>query len=399
MNIKIWGLGLAIASCLSINLVSCSATKEQPQSSTAQTPAVDIDSLPQKTDRVTGFAAPDTGADRVASQTSNFAATTGEQERIRLFERSKDAVVTIQASGGTGSGFIISKDGLVVTNKHVVKNEEAQIADRVTVVLADGTEIAANVLGVSRHQDLALIQIPKQHRLKFLSLAKPETIKVGQSVYALGSPLGIENVFTAGVLNKIDKSKFVLFHDARINHGNSGGPLLNSRGEVIGVNSGGRTGEADDITIGMAIKIDRVNEILADYKGKGSSFISIKNVDKRTKLVALPTTGKAIAASFKVGDEADERNIHHRGYMLKGKARHRLTIEMSSKQIDPVLALYFVDAKTNQSTAIHANSGVSPKNSNAKISIVLPKDGNYVVIAKTFQPQETGNYQIKATLK
>lgn len=399
MNIKIWGLGLAIASCLSINLVSCSANKEQPQSSITQTPAVDIDSLPQTIDRVSVLAAANPGATPVVSQNSNFAATTGEQDRIRLFERSRDAVVTIKAAGGSGSGFIISKDGLIVANKHVVKNEEAQIADHVTVVLADGTEISANVLGVSRHQNLALVQVPQQHRLKFLNLAKPETIKVGQSVYGVYSSLGIEKFFTAGVLNKIDKSKSELYHDAPISPGNSGGPLLNSRGEVIGVNSDSRTGSADDITLGMAIKIDRVHEILANYRSKHSNFISIKNVDKRTKLIALPTNGKAIAASFKAGDEADERNIHHRGYILKGRANHKLTIEMSSKQIDPILALYFVDAITNQSTEIHANSGVSPKNTNAKISIVLPRDGNYVVIAKTFQPQETGNYQIKATLK
>jgi serine protease Do len=400
MNIKILGLGLAIASYLSLSLVSCSATKEQQTSSTAQAPSVDIDNLPKKKlDRVSAAAAPTPSATQSVSQTTSLTATTGEQDRIGLFERSKDAVVTIKTDGGTGSGFLISKDGLVVTNKHVVKNEEAQVADKVTVVLADGTEIAANVLGVSRHQDLALIRIPKQSRLKFLNLAKPETIKVGQNVYALGSPLGIENVFTAGVLNKIDKSTFDLYHDARINHGNSGGPLLNSRGEVIGVNYRGKTGQADDTTISVAIKIDRVHEVIANYKGKHSNFISIANIDKRTKLVALPTTGKAIAGSFKAGDEADERNIHHRGYMLKGRANHKLTIEMSSKQIDPVLALYFVDAKTNESTEIHANSGVSPQNANAKISIVLPRDGNYVVIAKTFQPQETGNYQIKATLK
>jgi serine protease Do len=392
MNIKILGFGLAIASCLSLSLVSCSADKQQSNSSKLHATAIDLD-------RVPGSLASIGAGTKINTQRLGFVAATGEQDRIRLFEKSKDAVVTIKAAGGTGSGFIISKDGLIVTNKHVVKNEESQIANKVTIVLADGTEVAANVLGVSRHQDLALIRIPKQSRLKSLQLAKPETIKVGQNVYALGSPLGIENVFTAGVLNKIDKSKSDLYHDARINHGNSGGPLLNSRGEVIGVNYSGLSGEPDDTAISLAIKIDRVYEILADYRGKHSNFISIKNVDMRTKLVALPTNGKAIAASFKAGDEADEWNIHRRGYILKGRANHKLTIEMSSNQIDPVLALYFIDAKTNEPREIQANSGMSPRNANAKISVVLPKDGNYVAIAKTFQPKETGNYKIKATLK
>jgi hypothetical protein len=72
---------------------------------------------------------------------------------------------------------------------------------------------------------------------------------------------------------------------------------------------------------------------------------------------------------------------------------------MSINQIYPVLALYFIEAKTNETQEIQANSGMSPRNTNAKISVVLPKDGNYVAITKTFQPQATGNYKIKATLK
>jgi serine protease Do len=393
MNIKTLGLGLAIASCLSLSLSSCSTTKQQSKKNTAQILSLDIDKELQKSDRVPG------SISKTDSKNVGFASGTGEEERIRLFEKSKDKVVKIKAAGGTGSGFIISKDGLVITNKHVIKNEEAQVASKVTVVLADGTEIEANVLGVSRHQDLALIRIPNQSRLKFLNLAKSETIKVGQTVYALGSPFGIENVFTAGVLNKIDKSQSDLYHDARLNHGNSGGPLLNSRGEVIGVNTRfineGTSGI--DPSISVALVIDRVSELITDYKGRNSNFISIANVDKRTQPVELPTTGQAVAASFKAGDETDERNIHYRSYFFKGKANQKVTIEMSSKQIDPSLALYFID-ENKAWHSLSINKGVSPQDASARISGVLPKDGIYVAIAKTFQPGETGDYQITATL-
>jgi serine protease Do len=392
MNIKTLGLGLAIASCLSLTLSSCSATNQQSKSSTDRILSLDIDKALQKSDRVPGSTA------TTDSKNVGFASGTAEEDRIRLFEKSKDKVVKIKTAGGTGSGFIISKDGLVVTNKHVVKNEEAQVASKVTVVLADGTEIAANVLGVSRHQDLALIRIPNQSRLKLLNLAKSETIKVGQTVYALGSPFGIENVFTAGVLNKIDKSQADLYHDARINHGNSGGPLLNSRGEVIGVNTRFiNEGNALDPSISVALSVDLINDLITDYKSKKSNFVSIANVDKRTQAVELPTTGQAIAASFKAGDDTDERNIYYRNYFFEGKANQKVTIEMSSKQIDPSLALYFVD-ENKAWHELSINKGVSPQDASARISGVLPKDGIYVAIAKTFQPGETGDYQITATL-
>lgn len=392
MNIKTLGLGLAIASCLSLTLSSCSDTKQQSKGSTDRILSLDIDKALQKSDRVPGSTA------TTDSKNVGFASGTAEEDRIRLFEKSKDKVVKIKTAGGTGSGFIISKDGLVVTNKHVVKNEEAQVANKVTVVLADGTEIAANVLGVSRHQDLALIRIPNQSRLKLLNLAKSETIKVGQTVYALGSPFGIENVFTAGVLNKIDKSQADLYHDARINHGNSGGPLLNSRGEVIGVNTRFiNEGNALDPSISVALSVDLINDLITDYKSKKSNFVSIANVDKRTQAVELPTTGQAIAASFKAGDDTDERNIYYRNYFFEGKANQKVTIEMSSKQIDPSLALYFVD-ENKAWHELSINKGVSPQDASARISGVLPKDGIYVAIAKTFQPGETGDYQITATL-
>jgi serine protease Do len=398
MNIKILGLSLTIASCLSLSLVSCD--NKQPKSSTTQTSQIDPDRLSPKLDRVPGSVAALSGSGtKIASDNAGFSGS-GEQERIRLFEKSKDAVVKIKTSGATGSGFIVSKDGLIVTNKHVVQNDESQIADKVIVIFADGTEIEANVLGASRHRDLALIRIPNQSRLKFLNFAKSETIKVGQNVYALGSPFGIENVFTAGVLNKIDKSDSKLYHDARINHGNSGGPLLNSRGEVIGINTSlVNGGGANDTSISSAINIDRVGEVIADYKGKRNNFVSINNVDKRTKLVQLPITGQAIAGRFQAEDETDERNVHYHAYSFQGQAEREVTIEMNSSQIDPVLALYFIDEETKQPKEVYANSGVSPQDANAKISIVLPKDGTYIVIAKTFQPKETGNYQIKATLK
>ncbi len=397
MNINSFGIGLVIASFLSLGLVSCYNSSQQTQSSNTQ------DSATSQTQDRSLTGAINIGEGESTPQTVSFASATDEQARIKLFEKSKDAVVKIKTTGGTGSGFVISKNGLVVTNTHVVKNDESQVSAKVKVTLTDGTELAANVLGTSRYQDLALISIPNQSKLNSLKLAKPESIRVGQNVYVIGSPFGIENIFTAGILNKIDKAESVLFHDARINSGNSGGPLIDSRGEVIGVNTAiyarDRQGSSvKNTAIGVAISVDRVNEMIAAYKGKLPNFVSIDRIDKRTKSLELPTNGTAIAASFKSGDDIDDRNIYYHDYSFRAKANQRLTVEMNSEQVDPVLILYFIGAGA-EPKKISENNDISPKDTNSKISIVLLQDGIYLVKAKTFQPGETGNYQIKASLQ
>jgi serine protease Do len=397
MKIKIFGICLAIASFLSLGLVSCSNPDRQTNSSNPQ------DATESQTQDRSPTVAVNIGEGESTPQAVNFGSATDEQRRIKLFEKSKDAVVKIRTTGGTGSGFIITNDGLVVTNTHVVKNDESQVSEKVKVTLADGTELAANVLGRSRYQDLALIRIPNQSKLKSLKLAKPESLRVGQNVYAIGSPFGIDNTFTAGILNKIDKAESVLLHDARINSGNSGGPLIDSRGEVIGVNTSiyarDRQGSSvKNTAIGVAISVDRVNEMVAAYKGKLPNFISIDRIDKRTKSRELLTNGTAIASSFKSGDDIDNRNIYYHDYSFRGKANQQFSIEMSSDRVDPVLVIYFV-GEGAEPKKIYENNDISPTNTNAKISIVLPQDGVYIVKAKTFQPGETGAYQIKANLQ
>jgi serine protease Do len=390
MNGKILVLGLT-AGCLSVSLLGCSNPKQQPNKASASIDTVQLSNVSYQTDALSGKFA-------LVKQPRNSAESSSDRARIGLFQRSKDAVVTIKTKKAIGSGFIISKDGLVITNKHVVLNEESQVAERVEIVMSDGTTITANVLGVSRHQDLALIRIPNQSRLKFLKLAKSEAIKVGQNVYAIGSPSGIDNIFTSGTLNKLEKPEYLL-HDARIGHGNSGGPLVNSNGEVIGVNTKIAKLNEDENTISIALNIRLVSEMLGNYQAKSPNFVTIANVDKRTQPTPLATDGQAIAGTFKSGDETDERNIYYRQYILDGTANRQLTVEMTSNTIDPVLDLYFADVEKKKLVRVDTNSGVSTKNNNARISIALPKDGTYMIVAKTFQPKETGSYQIKATLK
>ena len=166
-----------------------------------------------------------------------------------------------QASGGQGSGFIVGADGLILTNAHVVHG-----AKEVNVKLADRREFAARVLGSDRQSDVAVLKI-EAHGLPTVPLGDPKQLRVGEWVLAIGSPFGFENSVTAGVVSAKGRSlpddSAVPFiqTDAAVNPGNSGGPLFNTRGEVVGINSqifsrtGGYEGLSFAIPIDVAVRV------------------------------------------------------------------------------------------------------------------------------------------------
>jgi len=163
---------------------------------------------------------------------------------------------------GLGSGFVISADGLIMTNAHVVDG-----ATQVTVKFPDRREYKAKVLGVDKPSDIAVIKIDAKG-LKPVKLGDPSTLQVGEWVLAIGSPYGFENSVTAGIVSATSRAlpegTYVPFiqTDAAVNPGNSGGPLFNLRGEVIGINSqiysqtGGYQGLAFAIPIDVAKKVE-----------------------------------------------------------------------------------------------------------------------------------------------
>jgi len=169
-----------------------------------------------------------------------------------------------------GSGFVIDASGYIITNNHVVEN-----ADEILVKLSTGKEYKAKVVGRDSKTDIALIEIEGAEKLTPVVLGDSEGLKVGQWVVAIGNPFGLENTVTSGIVSAlarhINQGPYDNFiqTDAAINPGNSGGPLLNTKGEVIGINTAIFSRGGGNIGIGFAIPINLAKEIVPQLKEKG----------------------------------------------------------------------------------------------------------------------------------
>jgi len=189
-----------------------------------------------------------------------------EQTSIDVYQKASPGVVTIKAGRSSGSGSIIAAEGLVLTNEHVVRDSRS---GRVSVKTANGRAYTGQVIATDKKNDLALVRLNANQRLPIISLANPNSIRVGQQVYAIGSPFGLEGTLTTGILSRIDEKDGDLQTDAALNQGNSGGPLLNSRGELIGVNKSiiSSSREGGNIGIGFATSVRVARDFIARNAG------------------------------------------------------------------------------------------------------------------------------------
>lgn len=188
---------------------------------------------------------------------------------------------------GQGSGFIIGKDGLILTNNHVVED-----ADSIKVVLADNREFDAKVIGTDPQTDVALIKINDPENLPVLPIGDSSKLEVGEWVIAIGNPFGLSQTVTVGVVSATGRSSVGISEyedfiqtDAAINPGNSGGPLINARGEVIGINTALFSRTGGYMGIGFAIPINMAKSIENQLQQKGKVVrgwlgVMIQNVDK-----------------------------------------------------------------------------------------------------------------------
>ena len=227
-----------------------------------------------------------------------------------------------------GSGFVISGDGYILTNAHVVDG-----ADEVTVRLTDKREFKAKIIGADKRTDIALLKI-EASGLPVVKLGEPAQLKVGEWVVAIGSPFGFDNSVTAGIVSakgrSLPQENYVPFiqTDVAINPGNSGGPLFNMRGEVVGINSqiysrsGGYMGVSFAIPIDVAMDIQ--NQLRASGKvSRGRLGVVIQEVSKElADSLALGKPMGAVVNAVEKGGPADKAGLEPGDVILKfdGKA-------------------------------------------------------------------------------
>jgi len=219
--------------------------------------------------------------------THAFSITEDEKNNIAVYEKAADGVVNITSTAvqmdfffnafptqGSGSGAILDAKGNILTNHHVVAN-----AQKLEVALADGSRWPAKLIGSDPDNDLAVIKIDApREKLKVIPMGDSKNLRIGQKVLAIGNPFGFERTLTTGVISSLGRTirsevgtliEDVIQTDAAINPGNSGGPLLNSDGEIIGINSAIISPSGGNVGIGFAIPVNTAKRLIPELISKG----------------------------------------------------------------------------------------------------------------------------------
>jgi S1-C subfamily serine protease len=214
-----------------------------------------------------------------------------------------------QTQRALGSGFVIDKAGHIVTNYHVVRG-----ANSIQVSFSNNERIKARIVGVDPSTDVAVLQVKvKSRALKALPLGNSDSVRVGDQVIAIGNPFGLDRSVTAGIVSAVQRRieapnqlsiSHVIQTDAALNHGNSGGPLLDAQGEVIGVNAQIETGGVSqgNVGIGFAIPINTVKDVAADLIRHGKVEHAFLGIEGKTlepniaRLFHLPVTSGVLVA-------------------------------------------------------------------------------------------------------
>jgi putative serine protease PepD len=244
------------------------------------------------------------------------------------------SVVTVRVTGAIGSGFVISSSGYVITNDHVVEGANGAMS----VAFSDGSTASASVVGRDPQSDIAVIKVAKSG-LTPVRLGNSDAIAVGDPVLAFGSPLALANTVTAGIVSALDRTiqagdpggtvryYAAIQTDAAVNQGNSGGPLVDAAGQVVGVNSvirsvGGTDTEAGNIGLAFAIPINQARRVAGDIidTGKarrtviGAEVISdsggVTTGSGGATLRSVQPAGPAAAAGLKAGDVVTKLDGH-----------------------------------------------------------------------------------------
>ncbi|BAZ29588.1 serine protease [Cylindrospermum sp. NIES-4074] len=336
-------------------------------------------------------------------------ASTTEEEANRVCVKGSAAVVTVKDGNGHGSGFLVSQDGLIITNAHVVDGSPSVV----TVVFQDGKQVPADVIGFARGGvDLAALKIQNRRNLPALSLAASDLPKVGYRVFAIGTPLDPDNrdTCTQGNISRI-RPDGTIQHTATLNPGNSGGPLLNAQGEVIGVNTWvGISGVVDPegrfvgyATGGTGINLAqagaKLKSFLADVRQQRVSPVSTLPQHQEASVETISLDGQVINGSLAESDRTLPDGSFADLYVFPGRAGQQIVLEMNSKKINPFLILYQIveSSEGKKPEKIAENEDRGSGDFNSQIVITIPADGLYLILASSSGKGETGSYSLRAT--
>ncbi len=263
-----------------------------------------------------------------------------EKSIIHLFDKSKDSVVFISTSErvqdlwsrnvysvpkGSGSGFIWDEFGHVVTNLHVVQG-----ASEATIKLADGRSFKAKLVGASPRHDIAVLKINTGfNKPEPVPIGTSKDLKVGQTVFAIGNPFGLDWTLTRGIVSALDRSiegdsggkiDHLIQTDAAINPGNSGGPLLDSAGRLIGINTAIYSRSGSSAGIGFSIPVDTVNRVVPQLIQKGKYLRPTLGVEIdegiNTRLSTALRTEGVFVLQVNPGTSADKAGL--KGLKIRG---------------------------------------------------------------------------------
>ncbi|MCW6038412.1 trypsin-like peptidase domain-containing protein [Spirulina subsalsa FACHB-351] len=305
-----------------------------------------------------------------------------EETNIWVYEQTSPAVVFLEGKQGHGSGSIIRADGLILTNAHLVDSEQ-----NVRVILADGRRLQAKVIRLDRDLDLALLQIPSVGHLPTLPLASGGSVRVGQRVFAIGNPFGqFQGTFTTGIVSRLDSEQGFIQTDAAINPGNSGGPLLNSQGELIGVNTAIYThgGNGGNVGINFAIALDSIQTFLATLPHQTPS--------RRASPRLLTLNGEARPGRLTPQSQVlTSDNSFYNVYAFQGQAGMDVEIVLRSGEFDAYLILVAPDGRHLDEDDDSAGGR------DARIVAQLPEDGVYLILANAARPKEVGRYTLEVS--
>lgn len=324
----------------------------------------------------------------IATQPQLPGSRVAQAQVVRNIESAEEAVVYVETESGNGSGVMIDKDGLIVTNAHVIEG-----AQQVHVTI-QGHRMPAEVVSVGHKNclDLALLKVKKRPSFRAITLADPDSIYKTQPVYAIGYP-GAASRFSAtitqGIISNIYLARGRIQLDSSLNPGNSGGAVINDDAKLVGIAT---SGVGNDIN--FAVSVDKLQAFITAYRQEGASFTGIRvmpSTESDSPTSAINIKGQEVRGVLQAGDHHYCRDGSLADlYTFEAEAGENIFLKMHSLVMGSFLELVGPDGN-------RVASDYKERDKAAWVMTSLPKTGTYTIIANAAEVGQSGPYQLVAT--